>query len=107
MYKRQYWDRSSCDLLPSGIDYLVFDTAVNSGSGRAIKLLQGCVGVTVDGSLGPMTLGAVNDCTPEQLIEDYCKARLSFLSYLPTWETFGKGWTNRVNDVHQNAISMT
>ena len=40
LYKHKYWDAVHGDILPSGIDYLVFDFAVNAGPGRAIKLLQ-------------------------------------------------------------------
>ena len=34
LYKRKYWDKVSGDDLPSAIDYIVFDTAINSGPGR-------------------------------------------------------------------------
>ena len=106
MYKRRYWDRVNGDGLPSGVDYCCFDAAVNSGAGRSIKWLQGVVGVDVDGALGPKTLAAVNAFNPEELIKDYSKRRLSFLMDLPTWQTFGKGWTKRVTEVEQNALKM-
>ena len=37
MYRKKYWDRARCDDLRDGLDYIVFDTAANSGVGRAIK----------------------------------------------------------------------
>jgi lysozyme family protein len=40
LYKRKYWDAIRADELVDGLDYCVFDVAVNSGTGRAIKLLQ-------------------------------------------------------------------
>jgi lysozyme family protein len=107
LYKRKYWDKVKADELPSGIDYCVFDTAINSGAGRAIKLLQGVVGTDMDGDLGPKTLGAIKAFDPKDLIEDYSKRRLSFMMDLPTWKTFGNGWTNRVNKVTQNAIKIS
>ena len=36
----------------------VFDAAVNLGPGEAVRLLQGILGVAVDGVLGPVTLAA-------------------------------------------------
>lgn len=106
LYKSKYWDKIKGDDLPTGIDYFVFDTAINSGPGRASKFLQGCVGVDMDGALGPKTLAAVSAFNQAQLIDDYAKRRLSFLQDLPTWATFGKGWSNRVTEVKQKAIQM-
>ena len=37
LYKTNYWDRCRCGDLPSGVDWAVFDWAVNSGPGRAAK----------------------------------------------------------------------
>lgn len=106
LYKRMYWDRVRGDELPDGVDYIVFDTAVNSGPGRAIKFLQGCVGAEMDGALGPKTLAAVKAADPKQLVEDYAKRRLSFLQDLPTWDTFGRGWGRRVAEVQNTASTM-
>jgi lysozyme family protein len=107
LYKRKYWDKVCGDELPNGVDYVVFDAAINSGPGRAAKWLQACVGVEVDGGLGPKSLAAVRVFDAKQLIDDYCKRRLSFMMDLPTWETFGRGWTRRVNEVNATALSMS
>lgn len=106
LYKRKYWDKVKADSLPEGVDYCVFDAAINSGPGRAIKLLQGVVGVDQDGDIGPKTLGAVKAFNPKELIQDYSKRRLSFMMDLPAWQHFSKGWTNRVNDVEKLALQM-
>lgn len=107
LYKRKYWDKVCGDDLPSGVDYVVFDCAINSGPGRAAKFLQACVGATADGAIGPKTLAAVAAANPKQLVEDYNKRRLSFLMDLPHWGTFGKGWGRRVAEVQSKADSMT
>ena len=106
MYKAKYWDKIKGDDLPTGVDYVVFDAAVNSGPGRAAKWLQACVGVEPDGGIGPKTLAAVNAFDANQLIEDYAKRRLSFLIDLPTWNTFGKGWGRRVAEVQKTGLNM-
>ena len=107
LYKRKYWDAVKGDELPDGVDYIVFDTAINSGPGRAIKFLQGCVGTDMDGALGPKTMAAVQAADPKKLVDDYPKRRLSFLQDLPTWATFGKGWGRRVAEVQNTASTMT
>jgi lysozyme family protein len=108
LYKRKYWDAVRADDLVAGVDYVVFDVAVNSGPGRAIKFLQSCVGVTVDGGFGPATLAAVkkSEEDPARLIEMYCARRLEFLQSLKTFETFGKGWSRRVQEVKDKALKM-
>jgi lysozyme family protein len=105
LYKKKYWDKVKGDDLPSGVDYVVFDAAVNSGPGRAAKWLQACVGVEQDGGIGPKTLAAVKAFEGD-LIEDYNKRRLSFLMDLPHWPTFGKGWSRRVASVQNEAQGM-
>ena len=108
LYKKKYWDACRADDLISGLDYCVFDVAVNSGPGRAIKFLQSCVGVTPDGGFGPATYAAVKDAEkdPAALIELYCTKRLEFLQSLKTFETFGKGWSRRVAEVKDESLKM-
>lgn len=107
MYKARYWDATRCDDLPVGLDYLVFDTAVNSGVGRATRFLQTCANVAVDGVIGPRTISAINIAPPERLIADYSRLRMEFLTGLPTWDAFGKGWSRRLVDVAVGAYLMT
>jgi lysozyme family protein len=108
LYKRKYWDACRADELLSGVDYCVFDVAVNSGPGRSIKFLQSCVGATPDGGFGSITLALVKKAEqdPARLVEEYCAKRLEFLQSLKTFETFGKGWTRRVNEVKADALKM-
>jgi lysozyme family protein len=106
MYKVKYWDKIKGDDLPTGVDYCVFDAAVNSGPGRAAKWLQACVGVEPDGGIGPKTLAAVAAIDPADLVDDYAKRRLSFMMDLKTWDTFGKGWGRRVAEVKASASTM-
>lgn len=106
LYKRKYWDACKCDDLPEGLDYLVFDFAVNAGPGRSIKTLQTAVGTTPDGIIGPKTLAAVRAIDPHELIEKFSVAKTEFYESLPTFPTFGRGWLNRVADVKVKASNM-
>jgi lysozyme family protein len=106
LYKTEYWNKVHGDELPDGVDYAVFDFAVNSGAGRAIKTLQKCVEVNVDGIIGPNTLSAINEANPRHLATIICEERLSFLQSLPIWGTFGKGWGSRVSAVEAMSFNM-
>ena len=107
MYKAKYWDKIKGDDLPSGVDYVVFDAAVNSGPGRAAKWLQEAADVVIDGAIGPATLRAVRAIPAQAVVEKYQQIRLDFLRALPTWDTFGKGWGRRVQEVQVAAAKMT
>ena len=107
MYKAKYWDKIHGDDLPSGVDLAVFDCCVNSGPGRAAKMLQRVLGLTEDGAIGPNTLAKTLSMDSSKLIADYNAARLAFLQALPTWATFGKGWGRRVAEVTTEATNMT
>ena len=106
LYKRKFWDACKCDELPTGVDYLVFDFAVNAGPGRSAKILQTAVGVPADGGIGPITLAAVKAQDPTELIQKFSDAKEAFYRSLNTFETFGKGWLNRVAAVKIKASSM-
>lgn len=103
IYRERYWDVVRGDDLPPGVDYVVFDGAVNSGPGQSIKWLQRALRMDkVDGVLGEATLAAVNaHPDPDVLIADICKRRMAFLQALKTWDDFGRGWTRRVAGVRQ------
>ncbi len=106
IYKTGYWDKCKCDALPSGVDYAVFDSAVNSGPGRAAKWLQGTIGAVQDGGIGPNTLYMVESHHPDKIIDDMLDRRLAFLQSLRIWSTFGRGWRRRVEGVRKTALKM-
>jgi len=107
IYKQQYWDAVRADDLPAGLDYAVFDFAVNSGPARATKFLQRILGVQADGNIGVLTLRAANSHrNVEIVIKQLCDNRLAWLRKLSHFNTFGKGWTRRVTEVKAKAVAM-
>src|SRR5262245_1898784 len=79
IYKAWYWDRCKCDRLPAGLDYLVFDAAVNSGPEQAAKWLQRAVDVTADGVIGPKTIAAATMTPTEKAIVEFNTRRLDLM----------------------------
>lgn len=105
IYRNLYWNKVQGDLLPVGVDLAVFDFAVNSGVSRAAKVLQGLVGVPMDGVIGPQTIKAAQD-HQFGLVDKLCDSRMAFLRSLKTFPTFGRGWTNRVTKVRAISKNM-
>lgn len=107
-YRKKYWDVCRCNDLPLGLDYVVFDIAINSGTRRAASFLQSAVGATSDGVIGDGTITCVKR-TPlsvKELIDTICNRRELFYKSLPTFPTFGRGWLKRNEEVRQRAIKM-
>jgi lysozyme family protein len=110
IYKKSYWDRVKGDQLPAGLDLCVFDFGVNAGTGRAAKYLQTLIGTVADGGIGPNTLKAVEAYVEEHGLADtitnYQAERQKYYESLSTFETFGRGWTRRVEETTKSAMEM-
>lgn len=99
IYRAKYWDEVQADYLPAGIRYAMFDAAVNSGPGQAVRWLQRAVGVADDGILGPKTMAAAGALSADAVRMKLLAQRLRFMSGLPTWPSFGRGWARRICDL--------
>lgn len=98
IYRKSYWDACRCDELPADVRFHLFDAAVNSGDHQAVLWLQRAAGVDADGAIGPATLAAVAAAVPDRLIRHIEGERLEFMTDLPTWAGFGRGWARRIAD---------
>ncbi|MCZ2110971.1 MAG: hypothetical protein LC118_15615 [Dehalococcoidia bacterium] len=83
IYWQSYWLKAGCDQLPPALAFVVFDTSVNSGAGRAL----GWLAETRDWRV-------------------FLAHRLKFLTGLETFNTFGRGWTRRVAAVQRYAAEL-
>lgn len=106
IYRHHYWAVVRGDELPAGVDYSVFDAAVNSGPARGAKWLQAALRLPQDGLIGPKTVAAAAIADPVALVNDICDVRLAFLKRLETWPIFGKGWNRRVAEVRKLAVEL-
>lgn len=96
IYKRDFWDTICLDKLPSEISFDIFDTSVNSGVNRAIRLLQLTVGSKEDGVIGPQTISKASGILPSVLKAHYNANRLLFMCNCAAWDNNSKGWVRRV-----------
>lgn len=96
IYKDRYWDAIKAEQLPPAVRYVVFDAAVNSGPGQAVKWLQRALGVVDDGVIGPKTLAAANAANPDALKMRMLGQRLRFMAGLANWPAFSRGWAIRI-----------
>jgi lysozyme family protein len=96
IYRRDFWQAARCDLMRPAIAFQLLDGAVNSGIRRAAMWLQEAAGATVDGAIGPKTLGAVQATDHNDLCFRFLASRLEFMTGLRNWGQHGKGWARRI-----------
>jgi len=96
IYKRDYWDKCRCDDLPDAVRFDVFDAAVNSGVKQAVLWLQRALDVVADGVIGNITLSMAMKIDEHLLSMKYNGTRLLFMTNLPTWPIYSRGWAKRI-----------
>lgn len=96
IYVEAFWKRYQCDKLPSAVAYQFFDACVNHGAGNAARMLQRAVGVLDDGIIGNVTLAAINRQDVSDTLMRLVAERLRFYTRLSNFNTYGKGWVNRM-----------
>ena len=81
---------------------LAVDWAVNSGPAAPAKALQVYFGLSVDGLLGPVTIGKINAAyapkTRAALLAERIRSYGRIITANPSQSAFAAGWLNRVAD---------
>jgi len=116
IYWRNYWRPIKCGELPYGLAFFLFDSGINMGKRRAIRLLQTAINkfkikIAVDGIIGAQTLTAVNTLAhtghTDSLLALFYLERLKFYTRLSKRKQYSRyllGWINRINDALEKAL---
>lgn len=102
LYQTDQWRAVRGDDIPAPLATLAFDAAVNQGPEHAIELLQQSVGLTPDGSMGPITIQRVNQGNPLAIAKEYAARRGA--RYAAGKPVFELGWMRRLFTVYTAAI---
>jgi lysozyme family protein len=94
IYAGNYWRPMRGDLWPKGPDQIVFDIAVNSGTGRAPAIMVAALGAN---TRDPVALAALAAHSADKvgIVKRACARRASFYRSLRTFSAFGRGWLTR------------
>lgn len=106
LYRQDYWDACACDDLPSGVDILVFDAAVNQGPKFARRMLQKAAGATVDGVIGPKTLQAVKAKSAGKTLSEFAALRAVRYAENKNFNAYGLGWMRRLSSMLYKAATV-
>jgi len=99
IYRRDYWTACECDQLASPFAIATFDCAVNQGVGKACRLLQIALGVTVDGTIGDKTVAAsfkADPRTAKKLLAERLAEYARLMVANPNLLVFATNWAFRV-----------
>ncbi len=96
IYLQDFWIKAYCPQVPASVRFDLFDMAVNSGVGAALRALQAAVGAVEDGVYGPATQAAVSRLDAPSILARFNGVRLRFMADLPAWSSFGRGWARRI-----------
>lgn len=116
LLKTLYWDAILGDQIRSqGIAENLFEAVWGGGLKRLVIDLQTFLiargyKIEADGAFGPRTLSAVNSyaATPaaeEMLIRHLAAKRIEYLQGLDDWWKYAKGWSRRVIEMRDRALS--
>lgn len=94
IYRGNYWEPMRGDLWPKGPDQIVFDIAVNSGTGAAPRMMGFALGTP---ERTPRVLAMLAASSDDQvgIVKRACARRASFYRSLRTFSAFGRGWLAR------------
>jgi lysozyme family protein len=66
---------------------------------QAVRWLQRALDVSDDGVLGPRTMTAAQAHNPDVVLRRMLARRLTFMTALSTWPSFGRGWARRISSL--------
>ena len=105
IYLRDYWNPIRLGLISDqAVAEFMLDTAANSGTGTAGKMLQKAANtlgarLVVDGAVGPLTVTAVNALNAKALLSNMVSWRVKFYENIvakdASQKKFLKGWLAR------------
>lgn len=106
IYYRDFWAGCKLDLMEPVLAQQLFDSIIQHGKVRTIKLLQQTLGTTSDGIIGPQTVNLVRCSNQKELALKFISLRLSYYTQIKTFNLYGKAWVNRMATNLNNAIQL-
>lgn len=110
IFKKYYWDKCKADLIDNqSIANMLVDFAWHSGVSKATEVIQKLVGVTADGVMGRITIGAINGYFKgDKYVFDELKTkRMDYLKGLKNWKYFKNGWATRVESINFGSLTYS
>lgn len=105
LYEQRYWRPCYGEVLPRGLNLVVFSFGVNVGSGRSVKVLQSSLGLVCDGIIGPRVREKLKNSNIADVIKGFSQSRREYYQSLNK-PMFIKGWLARTDREEKEALEM-
>ncbi|MEY3760179.1 MAG: hypothetical protein RIR39_1670 [Pseudomonadota bacterium] len=118
IYQSEYYLKPKINTLPSLVQPVVFDMAVNMGPVASIKLMQGVVHkmgtpVKIDGHIGPMTVQSAKTACGvygDDVLRQIAHARIEYYRKIVENDSsqmvFLAGWINRAEKFKHSGVKV-
>lgn len=109
IYRADYWDPIRGDQLPARLAFVVFDSAVNQGVGRAAGFLQHALGIETDGQIGPRTIAAarrIGSAVVPKFLRLRAIAYFDLARSKPSQQRYLAGWLQRCFEAQQASCEL-
>ena len=100
-YKVYFWDALKLSLVEDDfVALMILNVSVNQGKKSAAKKVQRILGVTADGVIGPITIGAINSVHRDSFVYQFILEAIELYTHIinkdRTQRKFITGWLNRM-----------
>ena len=107
LYRKNYYEATSCPKIVYPLSLCVFDFAVNSGPGRALQGLSYLSGVSLDTKMRDKMIATINELPDKKrFINQFLDWRVNFLRNCRNYNLYGRGWEARVARLRTHAMDM-
>jgi lysozyme family protein len=107
IYQIMFWNVIEGDALPNWAALAMFDAAVNSGPGEAVKWMQEATGAKPDSEMGVRTLASVLTAAPAATLREFHAQRFyNDMLQVNEEKEFGLGWSRRILLTHDTATAL-
>lgn len=100
------WSQCHAEVLPTGLDYFLFDCALHVGCDVALIWLRHVLGLGQAPKMDTQLVAALKEHDPEVLISGIEMLWRRRLKSSPNWTDVGRKQTNHVNRVKHRALKL-
>lgn len=109
IYYKDFWQALSLDSFEPELSYQLFDAAVQHGRGTALKLLIKSLGLNPMSNIASLSTDIIDrvvKSNQHKLVLKFIANRIKFYTQIKTFNTYGKGWMNRIANTLLHSSEM-